>query len=243
MTPDARAPRRRTRRPGRSARAWLVAALLLGAPAWAGEQWGWLGVRIRDLTEQEMEDLSVKTDLREGAGVLVAEVIRDTPAQQAGLRDGDLIVAIDGRPVVETRTLQRLVGATSAGRELALVVLREGRRESLSVRVGRMPDDMVAERVALEFGFFVRNAAPEGGAGAASDPAVVAAIAEGSPAARGGLMVGDRVLAVNDRETASMESFRALAKDLLLRDPLRLRVERRGESVSLTLPPAQMPAR
>jgi serine protease Do len=239
MTPDGRPPPR----PARTALAWLLTALLLGTPAWAGEQWGWLGVRIRDLTEQEMEDLSVKSDLREGAGVLIAEVIKDTPAQVAGLRDGDLIVAIDGRPIVETRTLQRLVGATPAGRELALLVLRDGRREPVSVRVGRMPDDMVAERVALEFGFFVRSAAPESTPGAGPDPAVVAAVAEGSAAARGGLMVGDRILAVNERETASIGSFRALVKELLLRDPLRLRVERRGEPVSLTLPPAQTPAR
>lgn len=243
MTPDRRAGNRRDGIPGRITVAWLLAALLVGSPAVAGEQWGWLGVRIRDLTEQEMEDLSAKSDLREGSGVLIAEVIKDTPAQAAGLRDGDLIVAIDGRPIVETRALQRLVGGTTAGREIALLVLRGGQRESVRVRVGRMPDDMVAERVALEFGFFVRNATPESATAAASDPPVVAAVAEGSAAARGGLMVGDRILAVNGRETASMDGFRRLAQDVLLRDQLRLRVDRRGEPVSLTLPPAQLPAR
>jgi serine protease Do len=234
MRADAR------RRRGRVV-AVLVAAVGLGmlvTAAGAGEQWGWLGVRIRDLSEQEMEELSTKLGLREGYGVLVAEVIKETPAQAAGLRDGDLIVAIDGRPIIETRALQRLVGTTPAGRELALQVLRDRRRQELRVRVGRMPADMVADRLALEFGFFVREAPPDAAGPSGSRGPVVAAVAEGSSAARGGLVAGDRILAVNDMEVASLESFRRLAQDLLLREPFRLRVERRGEEVRLTLPPA-----
>src|SRR5262245_23425195 len=139
----------------------LIAALLLAtavAPALAAERYGWLGVRIRDLSESEAEDLSVKLGVQEGYGVVIAEVLKDAPAETSGLRAGDLIVAIDGRPVVETRVLQRLVGATPAGQELRLVVLREGRRRELRIRVGAMPADAVAERVAAEFGFLMREA-------------------------------------------------------------------------------------
>ncbi len=223
-------------------RAVIVALLLVTgvSPTLGAERYGWLGVRIRDLSETEMEDLAVKLGVREGYGVVIAEILKDTPAEAAGLRAGDLIVAIDGRPVVETRTLQRLVGAAPAGRELALVVLRDGRRRQVRVRVGPMPPDVVAERVAAEFGFLVRDSSTEEtpAAGAARPP-VVAAVLERSSAARAGLRVGDRILAVNGVDVASVEAFRGRLQDVALRDELRLRVERRGEPVTLVLPPAE----
>ena len=242
----------RGRRPaaGRVAAVLALALLVLASGAAAGEQWGWLGVRIRDLTEQEMEEIAKKLGVREGYGVLIAQVMRETPAEAAGLRDGDLVVAIDGRPIVETRALQRLVGATVAGREIALVVLRERSRQALRVRVGRMPPEIVADRVAYEFGFFVRDVAEDRGAAAAVPsvpPApvvpVVASVAERSSAARGGLLAGDRILAVNDIAVETVEGFRRRTQELFLRDAMRLRVERQGEPLSLTLPPAQPPSR
>lgn len=219
----------------------LLAGLLLAAavlPVLAGERWGWLGVRIRDLSESETEELSAKLGLAEGYGVMIAEVLKETPAEAAGLRAGDLIVAIDARPVVETRALQRIVGATTAGRELRLVVLREGRRREVRVQVGQMPPDVVAERVAAEFGFFVREAdtAEDGAPGA-----VVAAVAERSAASRGGLRVGDRILAVNGVEVGTVEAVRRRLQDVLLREEVRLRVRRQGEPLSLVLPPAAAP--
>jgi serine protease Do len=243
MRPERRG-RARARRAGRALRALLAAGLLvalLPASGGAGEEWGWLGVRIRDLTEQEMEELSAKLGVREGYGVLIAEVITETPAQAAGLRDGDLIVAIDGRPVTETRILQRVIGNTPAGREITLSVLRDRRRQDVRAHVGQMPPEMVAERIALEFGFFVRDVPPDNPAAPASRAPVVAAVTEGSSAARAGLMVGDRIRALNARAIDSMEAFRHLAREVLLRDPLELRVERRGEQLTLSLPPAQPP--
>src|SRR4030095_12403800 len=114
-----------------------IAALLVGlaSGAVAGEQWGWLGVRIRDLTEQEMEEITKKVGVREGYGVLIAQVMKETPAESSGLREGAVVVAIDGRPIVETRALQRFVGATPPGREVGVVVLRERYRQEFRVRI------------------------------------------------------------------------------------------------------------
>jgi serine protease Do len=242
MTPE------QGQRPGLSTRRAVLgsalAFLLLSGSVAAGEQWGWLGVRIRDLTEQETEDLTKRLGIREGYGVLIAQVMKETPAEAAGLRDGDLVVAVDGRPIVETRALQRLVGATPAGRDIALVVLREQARQELRVRVGRMPPEVVADRVALEFGFYVREVS-EGQAGAPveSKAPVVAGVAERSSAARAGLLAGDRIVAINDTEVETVEGFRQRTQNLLLRDAIRLRVERKGEQVMLILQPAQTPSR
>jgi serine protease Do len=221
----------------------VLALLWLASGAVAGEQWGWLGVRIRDLTEQEMEEIAKRSGVTEGYGVLIAQVMKETPAETSGLREGDLVVAIDGRPIVETRALQRLVGGTPPGRDLALVVLRERERQAVKIRVGRMPAEAVADRVAFEFGFFVRDGAEDRPAVRELRVPVVAGVAERSPAARGGLHAGDRILAVDGVAVETVDEFRERAQELYLRNAVQLRVEREGESLLLTLPPAQPPSR
>jgi serine protease Do len=220
-------------------RALGVGLVLLAAwSAAAAERWGWFGIRIRDLSETEMEELAVKVGFTEGYGVVVSEILNDAPAATSGLRAGDLIVAIDGRPVVETRGLQRIVGGAPPGRELRVLVLREGRRRELAVPVGEMPPDAVAERIAAEFGFLVRDTEREAQPGEAPPPVVVA-VGERTSAEQAGLRVGDRIVALNGRAVATVEGFRQAMRPLLLRDPLRLTVERRGESLRLELPPAR----
>jgi S1-C subfamily serine protease len=152
-------------------------------------------------------------------------------------------VAIDGRQVVETRTLQRIVGGTPPGRELRVVVLRDGRRRELRVRVGQMPLDATVERIGAEFGFLVRDRAASDGL---TDPGlsvpVVAAVGERTAAERGGLKVGDRILAVNGTDVVSMDAYRRRLGEVSLDQELRLHVQRQGEPRVLVLPPAQVPA-
>src|SRR5262245_13491389 len=239
MTPESRRSGRARRRVGRLAAAATLVVLLLSSGVAAGEQWGWLGVRIRDLSEQEREEIAKKVGVREGYGVLIAQVMKETPAESAGLREGDLVVAIDGRPIVDTRALQRLVGATPAGKELGVVVLRDRDRQEVRVRVGRMPGEAVADRIAFEFGFYVRDSSEEGARALDARSPVVAGVAERSSAAQGGLRAGDRMLAVNDADVATVDDFRRRVQDLYLRDSVRLRVDRDGDTLGLTLPPAQ----
>lgn len=229
-----------------------LAALLLTLAGPAGAEWGWLGIRIRDLSEREMEDLIIKHGLDEGYGVVVVEVLKGTPAEAAGLRAGDLIVAIRGRPVVEVRGLQRTVGATSVGREVTLTVLRAGERRDLRARIGAMPAEVVAERIAAEFGFAVREPPgeldpPPAGppapppAGLSASAPVVAAVAEASAAARGGLRAGDQIVQVKGVPVASLEAFRQRLRQVSLHEPLTLTVVRKGEPHTLRLPPPLPP--
>jgi serine protease Do len=185
-----------------------------------------------------MEEIAKKVGLQEGYGVLISQVMKDTPAEASGLREGDLVVAINGRPIVETRALQRLVGATPAGQELRVVVLRERGRQEVQIRVGAMPAEAVADRVVFEFGFYIRDAVEDRAPGTRPVP-VVAGVAERSSAAQGGLRAGDRILAVNGVDVETVDAFRRRAQDLYLRDPVRLRIDRDGEPLTLTLPPAQ----
>jgi serine protease Do len=201
-------------------------------------------VRIRDLSEQEMEEISQKHGLREGFGVLIVEVLKETPAAKSGLANGDLVVAVRERPVVDTRTLQRLVAATPVGEELPLTVLRRGEgRQRVSVRVGVMPEAAAADRVAIEFGFLVRD--PEGQAESGSvsrlgsgPPSVAAVVARGS-AETAGLQIGDVLVEINGRPVLTIEAARQALLAVSLDRPLPLLVRRDDERLSLTLEPAQ----
>lgn len=219
---------------------WLVLSLVVfaHAHAWAAPpSWGWLGVRIRDLSEVEMEDLSMRYGLREGYGVLIVEVLSGTPAAQAGIRNGDLVVAVKGRPIIETRALQRQVGDSPIGEELTLTVFRNGRRQVVKARVGQMPREVLAERVAAEFGFGLRGQTSDEPTLTPREALIISGVIPGSPAARAGVRAGDRLIEVNDSSESTHQPIyeRLASHDLNL--PLRLVVRRDGQTLSLQLVP------
>jgi serine protease Do len=222
-------------------RALVSLALLLtclAPPAEAATRWGWLGVRIRDLSEQEMEDISKRFGMREGFGAVIVEVIKETPAAAAGLRNGDLVVAFRDRPVVDTRSLQRAIASTSVGETVRLTVLRteEGRRP-VQVKVGAMPEAMAADRVAAEYGFFVRDpeAQPELGGARPSAVPSVAAVLPRSRAERAGLQVGDVLTEVNGRPVVTLDAVREALLAAGPDGPLPLIFRRDQEQIAVTL--------
>ena len=224
-------------------RALVSLALLLAVlapPAAAATRGGWLGVRIRDLSEQEMEDISKRFGMREGFGAVIVEVIKETPAAAAGLRNGDLVVAFRDRPVVDTRSLQRAIASTSVGEMVRLTVLRteEGRRP-VQVRVGAMPDAMAADRVAAEYGFFVRDpeAQPELGGARPSAVPSVAAVLPRSRAERAGMQVGDVLTEVNGRPVVTLDAVREALLAAGPEGPLPLIFRRDQEQIAVTLEP------
>ncbi|MEP5758310.1 MAG: Do family serine endopeptidase [Litoreibacter sp.] len=93
---------------------------------------GWLGVRIQDVTEDVAEAL----ELDDVAGALVTDV-PDGPSKDAGLAAGDVIITFDGKKVADTRELVRVVGNTTVGKAVRVLVVREGKTETLKVTLGR----------------------------------------------------------------------------------------------------------
>jgi S1-C subfamily serine protease len=224
-------------------RVGVAAALLLvlaGTDALpATPRWGWLGVRIRDLSEQEMDEISQRHGLREGFGAVIVEVIKETPAELAGLRSGDLVVAFKDRPVVDTRTLQRYVAASGVGETVTLTVLRRdlGRRP-VQVRLGPMPDPVAAERVAAEYGFLVREPEAQPELGGARPPAGAPAVALVLPKSRAeiaGLAAGDVLVEVNGKPVATLDAVRDILLTVRDKASLALVVRRGNERLSFVL--------
>jgi serine protease Do len=217
-------------------------ALLAAAPvAEAARDWSWLGVRIRDLSEPEMDELSRQHGIREGFGVVIVEVMDATPAQRAGMKNGDIVVAVDGRPVTDTRMLQRLIASGPVERDARLTVLRPEGRRALPVRLVAMPRTIVGERVAAEFGFILRDPEPQpelGGRRPGRHAPTVTLVVRGSAAERAGLETGDVILTINDAAVVSRDAAREALAELTPERPFRLTVRRGEEHLGLEVPAA-----
>ena len=96
---------------------------------------GWLGVTIRPLTDELAESLGLRTT----SGALIQETARGGPAEQGGLRRGDVIVDFAGAPVRSVRDLTRAVADTPPGTRAKIKIMRRGRSETITVRTGRFP--------------------------------------------------------------------------------------------------------
>lgn len=91
-----------------------------------------LGVRVGTITDEAR----AKFDLEEGVGVSIEEVAASSPAEKAGLKAGDILTTIDGRSVKGELDLMKRLRGASAGQEVELKVLREGKEQSVKVKLG-----------------------------------------------------------------------------------------------------------
>ena len=103
---------------------------------------GWLGVRIQDVTP----DVAEAMGLTEASGALVTDV-PDGPAKDSGIIAGDVITQFDGKPVTDTRDLTRRVADSPVGEAVPVIVLRDGKTETLQVTLGRREEAEAAEAV------------------------------------------------------------------------------------------------
>ncbi|HOE26475.1 MAG: PDZ domain-containing protein [Candidatus Aureabacteria bacterium] len=165
---------------------------------------GWLGVGVQELTPA----LQAEFGVLDGRGVMVARVIEGGPAAAAGVRSGDVVRAFDGAPVRSPRELIARVAAAPAGSDATLVLMRNGREETLSVRIGRRAVSfapMAEGETSRGLGLVVGEAEP-GEDGAAVE---IREVRPGSPAARAGLRPGDRILEANRKRVSGPEEWEA----------------------------------
>ena len=97
-------------------------------------RWGWIGVRL----QTPSDDLASGFHLASAEGALIARVDKGSPADEAGLQEGDLVLSFAGSNVKHARQLPRIVAQANVGEEADVVILRGGQRKSLRVKVGLM---------------------------------------------------------------------------------------------------------
>jgi serine protease Do len=101
---------------------------------------GWLGVRIQQVSDEIADSLNIKP----ARGALVAGIDEKGPAKPAGIEPGDVIVRFDGKDVKEMRDLPKIVADTPVGKDVEVIVIRNGKEEKKSVKLGRLEDEKQA---------------------------------------------------------------------------------------------------
>ncbi len=101
---------------------------------------GWLGVRIQQVTEEIADSLNIKP----ARGALVAGIDDKGPAKPAGIEPGDVVVKFDGKDVKEMRDLPRIVADTPVGKDVQVTIIRKGKEETKTVKLGRLEDEKQA---------------------------------------------------------------------------------------------------
>jgi serine protease Do len=97
----------------------------------------WLGIETQEVTAEKAKELKLSAE----RGVVIGKVLEDSPAAKSGLKDGDVISAINGQPVEGTVQFRRMVRETPAGRTLQLTVWRDGRSQSINATLGKMQEN------------------------------------------------------------------------------------------------------
>jgi serine protease Do len=194
---------------------------------------GWLGVQIQPVTADLAEGLGL--DKPEGA--IVSDLTQDSPAQKAGIQQGDTILKVDGQPITDAKDLSRLIARVKPGANVAMDVIRDGKHQTISVKIGTMPGE--APKMAStgedqkgsslsDLGIAIAPA--EDGAGVRItelDPA--------SKAAERGLAAGDIILEVGGQAVTNSKDVSEALK--LTKGKQVLMLVRRGDNQRfLTLP-------
>jgi serine protease DegQ len=98
---------------------------------------GWIGVGVQDMTRE----LSESFKLPQIRGALITEVFRGTPADKAGIKLGDILVAVEGHPVTDSSSMLNVVAALNPGKQATFKVVRRDQQTEIKVVVGRRPSN------------------------------------------------------------------------------------------------------
>jgi len=192
---------------------------------------GYLGVVVQPLSEE----LAQSFGLERPHGALVSEVVKDSPAERAGIKRGDVILRFDGQAIDERNDLPKIVATTKVGKSAKVVVFRDGREHELQVEVGKLGEDrpVLAEQGATgnRLGLTVTSLTPELARRYELDPnsrgVLITAVAADGTAASANLRPGDLVVEMDGHEVESVKAFEAAIARVGEGKVLRLLIQRR----------------
>jgi len=170
---------------------------------------GWLGVSIQEVTPE----LAKSFGLKEKKGALVAQVVSGSPAEKAGIEQGDVIVEFDAKEIAGSKDLPRIVASTPVGKAVTIKLSRNGKVLDRQVKVGEMEEKAEMAKtpsIKKSLGITVQNLTPEiaKGLGQKKDTGVVVTGVEpGSPAADAGIRTGDVIREVNRTPFKDVQDF------------------------------------
>jgi serine protease Do len=169
---------------------------------------GWLGISIQDLTP----DLAKSVHAETTKGALVAEVVKGGPAEKGGLKKNDVVIAYRGKEVPDSGIFRNEVANTPIGSEVKVMVLRDGKKEELTIKVGSLEESAkilatyVKKRLGGEVRTITAKEAEKYGLDANQGVAINQLEAKG-PLREAGFEVGDMILEINNQPIKGVEAF------------------------------------
>jgi serine protease Do len=200
---------------------------------------GWLGVVIQEVNK----DLAESFGLDKPAGALVAQVLEGGPAAKGGLQVGDVILSLNGQPIIMSADLPHLVGRLKPGSTAELDVVRDGARKKLQVSIAALPEEGEelagiegpgVERSSNRLGVTVVELTEEQKKGLDLKGGVVIKEVLDGPAAMIGLRPGDVITHLNNQAIDSAKTFTQVAQDLPRNRSVSMRVLRQGRASFIT---------
>ncbi|MBP7088713.1 MAG: PDZ domain-containing protein, partial [Candidatus Omnitrophica bacterium] len=187
--------------------------------------YGWLGVSIQDLNE----DLRNYFGIKERQGVIVLKVYKDSPAESAGFKEGDLILSFNAQTIKTTRDLVKLVSSFTVGEPASLRILRSGKEMNLEVKIGKMPKDVEeletfegigntdeSKKVSFRgmsvgnLNSFYKEKLKLG----SEEGVIIVDIEPDSLADKSGLAVGDIIFKIEGKKTKNTEEFKIITEKI-----------------------------
>jgi serine protease Do len=200
---------------------------------------GYIGIYLQDITDDIKEGMGLSSL----SGVLVSEVMENTPASRAGLKNGDVILEIDGKKVEDVQSFRITIASLPVGKTVSLKVFRDGKEKNVQVTVGEMPAEQnasVEEEKESGLGLTVVNV---------NDPradqfqldvtigVIVITVQPGSAAEKAGIAAGDVIMGIGKSAIKSVVDYKKAVAGLAKGKPVIFQLQRNQRKVYVALTP------
>jgi len=201
----------------------------------------WLGVMIQPITT----DLKNALELKDNKGALVADVITRGPAEKTGFKRGDVILSFDGKDINESSELPYIVSSTPVGKSVDVEILRDGRKQTIKVKLGELPEEegsVVASREPSSspssLGLYVQELTPDLARRyglSETSGIIVTRVDRNSAASEAGFRTGDIILEVDQEQIEDIRDFNRKIEGYKADDTILVLVKRKGSTFYITL--------
>ena len=205
---------------------------------------GWLGVSIQELDQSTRDAFGLPAETR---GVLIGDVFKDQPADRAGIRRGDVVTSIDGKPTETTNSLRNHVATIYPGKTVPVEILRNGKKTTVHVKLtsrdgseqsavsadvysDALPQSDPTQIIGLKAGPITPELREQLNLQTSVQGVAITEIARNSQAAQEGLRVNDLVLEVNRKPVASVKDFSQAVRNVKPGDSVLFLIQREGST-------------
>ena len=200
---------------------------------------GWLGVLIQEVTHELAESF----DMEKPYGAAVLQVVKDSPAEKAGVKVGDVIVKYNGKVVERSGALPPMVGRTKVGTTIDVQIIRQGKKKTLEVKIeelegGESEEEVAKKKSSIEktIGLTLRSmTAEEKDKRKEGDYGVVVTAVEDGAGANAGIRTGDIIKMINNKSVSTVKEASEMLSDIDDGEVIPVLVERRGTPMFLAI--------